>query len=169
MNVSTSEANLDIVIVPLFRRDGSRHELILDKEDYDKFKHYYIGLIVCSGRFYARIKYNSDKMQLLHRVILNAPKDLEVDHENNNGLDNRRCNISLVSHFENCQNIHVTRGVSNIRGITWNARQGKWHARVGLNYKQHHLGFFLELEDAVKAVKDFNTNTVIQEVQSLKT
>lgn len=39
----------------------------------------------------------------MHRMILNTPDDLEVDHINGNGLDNQRENIVNCTHAENIQ------------------------------------------------------------------
>ena len=42
----------------------------------------------------------------IHRLILNAQKGQEVDHINHNTLDNRRCNLRIVTHKENRLNSH---------------------------------------------------------------
>jgi hypothetical protein len=41
---------------------------------------------------------------LLHRLILNPPEDMEVDHKNLNRLDNRRQNLRICSHSGNMMN-----------------------------------------------------------------
>lgn len=43
----------------------------------------------------------TDNKKYIHRLILNAQKGQEVDHINHNTLDNRRCNLRLVTHKEN--------------------------------------------------------------------
>src|SRR3990167_8711088 len=40
----------------------------------------------------------------LHRLILNAPEDKEVDHHNGNSLDNRRKNLRPATRAQNAQN-----------------------------------------------------------------
>ena len=36
-------------------------------------------------------------MTLMHRFLLNAPKDMVVHHRNGNTLDNRRCNLEVIT------------------------------------------------------------------------
>ena len=41
---------------------------------------------------------------------------------------------------------------STIKGITW--KNNKWRARITLNNKQIHLGYFINIENAKKARQD---------------
>lgn len=41
----------------------------------------------------------------MHRVILNAPDGMTVDHINGNRLDNRRCNLRLATDAQNKCNV----------------------------------------------------------------
>ena len=49
----------------------------------------------------ARRKYASLYM---HRLIMNAPDGLEIDHIDHNPLNNQKSNLRLVTHTENCLN-----------------------------------------------------------------
>jgi HNH endonuclease len=86
----------------------------------------------------------------LHRVILNAPPGMEVDHVNGDQLDNRRCNLRLVTHAQNQQNRKQQRNNSSgFRGISWYPRYRKWQVLIWDNRHRIHLGYFTKLEDAV--------------------
>lgn len=77
----------------------------------------------------------------LHRFILNAPANLLVDHINADGLDNRRCNLRLVTASQNCANRNDWARASGFRGV-YPTRSGKWCARISLRGRFHTLGTF---------------------------
>ena len=87
---------------------------------------------------------------LLAREIMQAPKGMDVDHINGNTLDNRRENLRVVPHKHNQQN-QRPRGLSGVRGVTWNRRQRCWRAQSGVNGKTVNLGNFKSLEAAAAA------------------
>jgi len=88
----------------------------------------------------------------MHRVILDAPAGLEVDHIDGNGLNNRRGNLRLATPSQNSCNKGVTKSnTSGYKGVFWEKGRGKWRALIRLNYKLKHLGFFDTPEKAYKA------------------
>src|ERR1035437_8429020 len=44
--------------------------------------------------------------QCMHRILMDAPKGIEVDHINGNGIDNRRANLRTATHLQNSSNKH---------------------------------------------------------------
>ena len=77
----------------------------------------------------------------LAREILDCPKSRQVDHVNHDTLDNRKCNLSLVSHRQNHQNRKDQTAVSSVYPGVHKTRN-KWRARIQIGGKCMHLGFF---------------------------
>ena len=86
---------------------------------------------------------------LMHRHILQPPVDLEVDHRDNDGLNNRRSNLRMATRSQNMTNKEYGVGISGYRGVSRNG--SRWRARVIHNNKEHHIGTFDTIEEAAKA------------------
>lgn len=68
------------------------------------------------------------------------------------GLDNRRCNLRIVTRSQNHMNRRKALGfTSGFKGVFWVKRVGKWGASIGINYKDIHLGYFSSEIDAAHA------------------
>ena len=83
----------------------------------------------------------------MHRIIVDTPDGMDTDHINGNGLDNRRCNLRVVTRRENIQNLHLKKS-SKFPGVSWYKQTKKWAANIGLNGKNHHLGYYDDEETA---------------------
>ena len=72
----------------------------IDLEDVEKINKYSWYLLVDKkcNIFYSRAMINN-KFYLLHRYIMNCPKDKVIDHINHNGLDNRKKKLKNLYHF----------------------------------------------------------------------
>ncbi len=94
-----------------------------------------------------------DRALYLHRFILDAPKDMCVDHINANALDNRRCNIRLATKQQNAMNQrrHSNNRSSRFKGVWWEVRRNKWRAYIRAEGKIKHIGLFTEEQDAARA------------------
>ena len=124
---------------------------IVDDEDYEHINQFRW----CFGNGGYAITGNTEgkpPRRIMHRVILNAPDDMEVDHINNDKLDNRRRNLRICSHKQNIWN-NSTRSdnKSGFRGVGWYKPYKKWRVRITYNGKEYHLGYYNELSDAVSA------------------
>ena len=94
----------------------------------------------------------------MHRAILGLSlrDGLQADHINGDRLDNRRANLRVVTQAENAQNRSSRRGArSRFRGVTWDSRAGKWHARVKISGHRYDLGRFALESDAAAAARAF--------------
>ena len=78
-----------------------------------------------------------------HRMVMNPNKDEIIDHINQDRLDNRRENLRVASKSLNAINSSKSRGkTSKYRGVFFNKRVGKFTARIKVDGKAKHLGFF---------------------------
>ena len=90
----------------------------------------------------------------MHRVINNTPDDMQTDHINRNKLDNRKKNLRTVTTQQNQRNTNLSKNnTSGYIGVYLNKRVNKWMAYIWVNYKQIHLGYFKDIEDAIEVRK----------------
>lgn len=86
---------------------------------------------------------------MMHRLIMQAPKGLVVDHINHNGLDNCKENLRVVTVSINSHNRQ------NIIGAYKTNRPGnikqRYRSHIKVNGKYMHLGTFDTFEEARKA------------------
>ena len=129
--------------------------------------------------FYAkRDQYINRKRNFIwmHRLILHAPDNMEVDHISHNGLDNRRGNLRLVTHQQNCMNQQVRKDKSSkFKGVYWDKQCKAWVAKIQNKKKRLNLGYFdNEIDAAImynqKAVELFGEyawlNPILDEYKS---
>jgi hypothetical protein len=128
----------------------TRYIFLLDPEDFIRFARYQWRWGRLRGKIYAsRQIYDTDIRQhiYLHREILNAPPECEVDHINGNTFDNRRLNLRLCTHAQNIRNSHKVPGRSGYRGV-WPTASGRWQAMIKSDYRRRYLGTFDTPEEA---------------------
>jgi len=75
---------------------------------------------------------------------------LIVDHINNNRLDNRLCNLQVITHRENLTKDRLGRS-SKYAGVSWNNSLKKWKAVISINNKSKYLGVFTSEKKAGEA------------------
>jgi len=90
---------------------------------------------------------------LMHRLIVGAKPDQDFDHRDGNGLNNRRCNLRPATVSQNLGNMRRVRSdnTSGFKGVTFSRQRNRWHARIQVDGKRMHLGFFSTKESAAKA------------------
>ena len=81
-------------------------------------------------RKYALSCIDGIKIKMHHLVLAVREVGKVVDHRNNDGLDNRRENLSLVTYQQNSQNKKKRDGCSSqYIGVSWNKTKKKWSAK----------------------------------------
>ena len=89
----------------------------------------------------------------MHRVIMGVtdPK-VEVDHRNGDGLFNVRENLRVCTKAQNQHNSRMRKdNTSGFKGVSWHKRVGMHTARIRVDNKQIHLGYFTDPIEAAKA------------------
>ena len=89
----------------------------------------------------------------LHRLLLDPPDGMDIDHVNRDGLDNRRVNLRVCTRSQNNANSPPRPGCSSqFKGVSWHKARSKWHAK-GKNGsgKNLHLGCFTDEHEAAHA------------------
>ena len=127
---------------------------LIDEEDFDLVKDFEWYAHDSRGKWYAACYINKTRT-FMHRLLLQAPKEKEVDHRDGNGLNNHRLNLRLCTHSQNGKNRKTSsRSTSGYPGVTWHKRLHKWRAWIWADGKRYSLGCFTAIEDAAKAYED---------------
>ena len=124
-------------------------EAIVDDEDYQFLIESNWTATKRSHGFYAYRGKDSGGWIYMHQIILGKKDDLEVDHINGDGLDNRRENLRFVTRQQNCWNAKGKSG--GFKGATFSKEKGLWAARIYVSGHNRHIGYFKEEEDAAIA------------------
>ncbi len=106
------------------------------------------GYYALSGR-----KGSWPEIDSMHRIIMDAPEGMEVDHRDRNKLNNVRENLRICTSSENHRNQPPRGGSSIYKGVSWNRRDKCWQVRIGVNGKQLSVGTF---GDEVEAAISYN-------------
>lgn len=128
---------------------------LVDDEDYEELSQYsWSATRNAKGKtWYAkRTAYEPGRgcaSVLMHRQILGTPAGVVVDHENHNGLDNRRRNIRDCSRSQNAVNFERPRAIAPYRGLTRQA-SGRWRAVITSGGCRTGLGTYDTAEEAAR-------------------
>jgi len=92
------------------------------------------------------------KTVLMHRVIVNCPEGMQVDHINGNGLDNQKHNLRICTDHQNkrARKQHF-KSKSGYKGVSWDNWSQKWRAQIRINDTNTHIGRYDTKEAAAHA------------------
>lgn len=119
--------------IPVFGKHGVGKFMLVDVEDVE---------LVAGVRWYVswngyatnRSKTNGKNTNLrAHRVIMDAPLGMDVDHINHNKLDNRKSNLRVCTRSENLSNR------TGVKGYYYAKSRNRWVVDctfIGVSWKQ---------------------------------
>lgn len=118
---------------------------IVDDDDYEYLIKYNWTAITSRKTLYAIRSLDGKRM---HRIIMKSPDNLQVDHINGNGLDNRKCNLRNCTPSINQRNRGVNKNNKcGIKGAVY--KSGKYQVTICLGKKQFYLGRYKNKGEAI--------------------
>ena len=94
----------------------------------------------------------------LHRFLLGVwSPTVKVDHEDGDGLNNRRKNLRKSTHSQNQQNRGKQKNnTSGFKGVTWHQQgnKGWWKAQISVDGVKIYLGLFDNKREAYTVYKE---------------
>ena len=144
---STNKFEIDGDVLKITTAKGC--EILADAEEIEKLEKY-SWCVSAQGYAVANIK---GKVVKMNRYILGLDNCVGkfVDHINRNKLDNRKVNLRFCTPKENARNISVAKNSkSQILGVR-KTKHGKFNVRIVADGKEHHIGNFETIEEAIMA------------------
>jgi hypothetical protein len=143
----------DIRVIPLTRLKF----VIVDPDDFEKLNKFKWSAYRGEHTWYASrhkvVKKDGTNRGCvwMHREIADAPDNLLVDHENHNGLDNRKANLRIATRAQNAFNCDKKSGrySSQFKGVS--KSYNRWYPRIFVNGRQISLGSFETEIEAARA------------------
>lgn len=108
---------------------------------------------LCSGYWVLRYQgRNVPAHRVAWLIMTGAWPNGIIDHRNLDRLDNRWVNLRLATKSQNAANARGRASLS--KGVSFNARTGRYSAAITYQYKRRHIGTFVTEEQASEAYAD---------------
>jgi hypothetical protein len=133
---------------------------LVDDEDYNKISHFPWFAIRQRKHWYAVYATGPATARVHHRmhtVLMKPPSGMEVDHINGDGLNNTRANMRIVRPADNAKNRRKGTGkggrptTSQYKGVNFYPLRSCWLARIMVDKRSIHIGYFASEEAAARA------------------
>lgn len=126
-----------------------RGTILYSEEDHELISKYNWGIDSTRGYVVTHFNYVCIRM---HRLIMQAPDNIPVDHINGNKLDNRRENLRLSNSVENGQNKSKRANTtSKFLGVSYLKEEQTFRARITIDGKAVLIGTYVDEIDAAIA------------------
>ncbi len=126
---------------------------LVDDEDYERLVRFKWMAVSRGYQWYAtRNQHGRGNGDIrMHREVMCAKPNEQVDHINRNGLDNRKQNLRFCTYSENAYNTVKPHGIgrSGFRGVFCSNRLTRpWRALFCFQNQRYPLGNFATREEA---------------------
>lgn len=143
-NVREIRIEGDIAFIPLTQG----FEAVVDTADLHKVSGFSWSALRGRTKTYAKSILPANEMGvrcsvLMHRLLIDCPSHLFVDHIDGDSLNNRSANLRIATVSENCRNRGAqANNNSGFKGVGWHKRDKKWRARITVGGVVKQLGQF---------------------------
>jgi len=120
---------------------------MVDAADFEWLSQYKWHAIKVAGKYYACCRING-RTTLMHRLIMDPPPGMVVDHRDGQSLDNHRCNLRVCTQQQNVWNSRPCGARSGFKGVT--PHRNKWSAKLKYKGRVYRLG---DYDDPVEAAR----------------
>lgn len=129
---------------------------IVDAVDYEWLSRYKWRATFNGGSWYAATTIKNRNV-LMHRMIMDPPEGIVVDHIDGNSLDDRRCNLRICTRQQNAYNCRRSRGTSPYKGVCFEKITGRWRASIVYQGERLNLGLY---ESEVEAARAYDRKAI---------
>lgn len=147
-----------VEIILTHRDDTYAGSCFVDAADYPAVKDYRWFIAPTNGpcvMSHAPDRKSQDIAVTMHRFLLNAPREMRVDHIDGDRLNNRRLNLRLITQSQKSSRSRSAKHgrISRFRGVHLNRNcyVKKWTALITFNKQPISLGYYATEEEAARA------------------
>ncbi len=132
---------------------------IVDAADYEWLSQRKWHITKGRGRkCYAATYGKGRRTILMHRLIMDPPEGMVVDHIDGNGLNNRRSNLRICTQMQNVWNCPGRSGASRFKGVSFHQQRRKWEVRTRVGGRPRYLGCY---DDEIEAALAYDLTAVV--------
>ena len=121
----------------------------IDDDDFERLIQY--KWYALTGTQIRAVRHYGRKMRYMHHEVLNIDTNTlfnkEVDHVDNDPLNNTKSNLRIVSHFDNMLN---TRRHKERKGYCYNKRANLWTVYLDAPYRARQYFGYAKTEEEAK-------------------
>lgn len=144
--MTTNTRDECVHILPL----TSGYVAVVDEDDYEELSRWKWS--ATGGKRTYAYRQDNGKMVRMHRYLLKPPSNMDVDHIDGDGLNNRRSNLRIATRSQNNQNQRAIRGGTSIfKGVSLHRETLRWRTHICVNGRSTHIGYFASEVEAALA------------------